>query len=333
MANETKETPESVIENLVQEAPTEDPSVDVTKEEAADQREDAILDTLDPVPEEEAPVEEEATEEDDAQEEAPAEESSVSADELADAYTVLRRDGFQPEDLKAMGEADIMRLAEHRKKVQSDVDRLLREAREGKEDSQQTQEESDVAQKQAEATPDQPSTANLREAAKPLAQYLGLDEEGESLLLRSYEAITAPLSAQLEQMNVAMIARDVETARLALVDKYPQIADSRSEAMQAVVGRMAKLYQATPEGSLQTTNELMEEAIVLEFRDELRSEAVSAQETIKKYQRNGMPDTPKRQKTPGKELSQEEREDQVLAMLESDHPDRIQRAKELGGRR
>lgn len=331
MANQEDNTAEGVIEAIAQDTSTQDSQPEPSKEAAADEREDAILAQLDPEPEAEA--EPEPVDEEPEPEQAEAQEAEIPSEELADAYTVLRRDGFQPEDLKNLDAAAIMRLAEHRKKVQSDVDRLLREAKESQDSGEQTQEDSDVAQTQAEAPSDQPSMANLQEAAKPLAEYLGLDEEGERLLMRSYEAITAPLTAQLQQMHVAMIARDVEASRALLADKYPQVADSKGEAMQRVVSRMAKLYDATPEESRQSTTQLMEEAIVLEFRDELRSEAVSAQETIKKYQRNGLPDTPKRQKAPSKELSHEEREDQILALLESDLPDRIQRAKELGGRR
>ena len=337
MADQEQGTPESVIETLTEAPPTPDSAPEVSAEEAADQREDEVLAKLDPLPEPEEQVEQEQPEAAAEEEAAPAAESTVSSDELAEAYTVLRRDGFQPEDLKGMDEASIMKLAEHRKKVQSDVDRLLREAREGDSpqqdpDSEQTPEESGVAQQQAEATSDQPFRAHLQATAKPLAEYLGLDEEGEKLLLNSYEAIMAPITAQLQQMDMAMVARDVEAARVALVDKYPQVADAKGEAMQKVVDRMAKLYTASPEDSDQTTVGLMEEAIVLEFRDELRSEAASAQEQIKKYQRNGLPDTPKRQKAPGKELSAEERENEILALLESDLPDRLERARELGGR-
>jgi hypothetical protein len=338
MADKNTQTPESVIESIGEGPATKDPVTELTPEQAADQREDAVLEKLDPEAEPESNLEVSGEPEEQPEEsETPEEESTVSSEELAEAYTVLRRDGFKPEDLKAMDEASLLRLAEHRKKVQSDVDRLLREAREGNSpqqetDSEQTPEESGVAQQQAEATPDQPFRAHLEETAKPLSKYLGLDEEGEKLLLNSYEAIMAPLSAQLEQMNMAMIVRDVEAARTALADKYPQVSDAKGEAMQKVVDRMAKLYTASPEDSQQTTVDLMEEAIVLEFRDELRNEAASAQETIKKYQRNGLPDTPKRQKTPGKELTPDEREDQILALLESDLPDRLERAKELSGR-
>ena len=131
-------------------------------------------------------------------------------------------------------------------------------------------------------------------------------------------------------MQVENLKRDVEKARAGLAEKYPQVADPESEGVERVLSRMAKLYV---QGETHDTEALMEEAITLEFRDELSKEAKSAQKTIKRYQRNGLPDSPKRQrKAKDADMSQEEREDAILELLDGDHPDRLQRARELGGR-
>ena len=101
--------------------------------------------------------------------------------------------------------------------------------------------------------------------------------------------------------------------------------------MERVLGRMVQLYDPGADQPPSTT-ELMEEAIALEFREDFRREVQSATKSKKRYQRNGMPDSPKRQRTPAKEMTMEEREAAVLDMLESDIPDRVQRAREIGGR-
>jgi hypothetical protein len=295
-----------------------------TKDEEREAKEDALLNELDPGDEDEPSK--------------PETEASAPADKeaIAEAYSVLRRDGFQPDDLKALDEQTILRLAEHRKKVQGDVDRLLRDAKGEKQEEvetdEQTQEDSEVAQPQAEATPGAPSEAYLQEAAKPIAEYLGLDEEGTNLLVKSYESIVGPVTAQLVAMQTAMIERDIEDARAGLAEEYPQVAERGSENVQRVIGRMSKMYDPEHPENYLSVEKLMEEAIALEFRDELRSEAKSATNTLKRYQRNGMSDTPKRQRTTKREMTDEEREDAVLELLESDIPDRLERAKEMGSR-
>ena len=129
---------------------------------------------------------------------------------------------------------------------------------------------------------------------------------------------------------MAGLKREVEHARAGLAEKYPQVADRESVEVERVLNRMAKLYV---QGETQSTEALMEEAITLEFRDELSKEAKSAQQTIKRYQRNGLPDSPKRQrKAKSVDMSQEEREDAILELLDGDHSDRLQRARVLGGR-
>lgn len=312
------------------------PITDIANETEAAQaeveaREDAVLDELDPVSEDSDESPAKAEPEPKAETEAKEGGEGSESSDLKDAYTVLRRDGFQPEDLEALGDETILRLADHRKKSQGDVDRLLHEAREPQtdDDDKQTPEESDDGSQQAEATSDQPLEAHLQDAVKPFAEYLGLDEEGTGLLAKSYEAVIAPLAEEVRTLQMANLARDVEQARAGLAEEYPQVADPESDNVQSVLRRMAKLYVP---GNGQSTEALMEEAIVLEFRDELSKEAKSANATIKRYQRNGLPDSPKRQRKPDKSLSVDEREDAILDMLDSDHPDRMQRAKEIGGR-
>ena len=303
-----------------------------SKQEAADAREDQVLMELDPDPPTKGPEPAEKAATGEPEEvDTDSEEPKASNEELADAYTVLRRDGFKPEDLEALGEETILRLAQHRAKSQADVDRLLREARaeNASSEDEQTPEDSDAESTPAEAATDIPQRADLQQAAKQFADYLGLDEEGERLLAQSYSALIEPLQREVQELRVEGARADVERARAVLAEKYPQVADGEEENLMRVVNRMSKLYdQDNPVKTL----DLMEEAIILEFRDVLKQEVTSAQKTIKRMQRNGHSSSPKRQKQQDRTLTAEQREDAVLELLESGDPDRLERARQMGGR-
>ena len=76
----------------------------------------------------------------------------------------------------------------------------------------------------------------------------------------------------------------------------------------------------------------MEDAIAFEFRDQIRSEAESAKTNLRNLRKNGAPSRPTGATPPEPEISSEEMEDKILELLESDAPDRVQRARLLSGR-
>jgi len=336
---------ESIGESAVAEVESESTESQSDREAEVDAKEDALLATLDSAedeigvraePEDDAGEDSEEEPEDEP-EEAPAETEEVSS-ELEDARGVLRRDGFTAEDLEGMKEEQVLRLAAHRRKVQGDIDRLLREAKgdaTGDDNATQTQGESGESAT-AEATADSPPQVHLREAVTPIAEYLGLDEEGTDLLVRSHEIALKPLqdalaaqSQQFEAIGMTLLMQDVERARQGLVERFPQVSDSSSEDFQKVLGRMQTMYT----DEYDTVDRLMEDAISVEFAGQFRETAQKASDTIRKQQRNGLPQAGGSRPEPEAALSSEEREDRVLEILESDDPDRFEKARALGSRR
>jgi len=338
-----EEDVQAVVESIggLDVAETQSESADSHSDRIAEQeaKEDAILATLDSA-EEEVGVHAEPEELDEEVEEAvDAEEAQdVASPEMEDAMGVLRRDGFTAEDLEGMGEDQVLRLATHRKKVQGDVDRLLREARadaEGNDDDSQTQEDSGETAT-AEAPPEVPSQVDLRESVTPIAEYLGLDEEGTDLLVKFQESAMKPLqekldmqSQQFEAIGMQMLMQDVERARQGLEDRFPQVSDSSGEDFGKVLSRMQTMYS----DDYDTVDKLMEDAIAVEFSGEFRETAQKASDSIRKQQRNGLPEATSSRPDPRAALSAEEREDRILEILESDEPDRYEKARALGGQR
>ena len=320
---------------------TQSESADSHSDRIAEQeaKEDAILETLDSA-EEEIGVHADSEELDEEVEEAVdvEEAQDVASPEMEDAMGVLRRDGFTAEDLEGMGEEQVLRLATHRKKVQGDVDRLLREARadaEGNDDDSQTQEDSGETAT-AEAPSEVPSQVDLRESVTPIAEYLGLDEEGTDLLVKFQEGAMKPLqdaldaqSQQFQAIGMQMLLQDVERARQGLEDRFHQVSDSSSEDFGKVLTRMQAMYS----DDYDTVDKLMEDAIAVEFSGEFRETAQKASDEIRKQQRNGLPEATSSRPDPRAALSAEEKEDRILEILESDEPDRYEKARALGGQR
>jgi len=253
----------------------------------------------------------------------------IDTDEIAEAWSVLRRDGFSKDDLGALSDEAVMRLAAHRKKVQSDVDRMLSEskAKQARED-EQTQEEPEEPTT-AEAPTGQPISGDLQQAARVFADYAGLDDEGTEMLAKSYAAVLAPLQQQLQGLQNFIAGQQIEAARARLADRFPQVADTSSEEYGRVIQRMNKLYSADSHNDI---GQLMEDAIAFEFRDQLRGEAESATTKLRNLRNNGTPSRAIGERMEEGVLSGEDVEDRVLALLESDDPDRIAKARALTGR-
>lgn len=303
--------------------------------DAVEAREDAVLMELDgadedaPAPE---PVAEEPAAETGQPEAAQPEQETgdnIDTDEIAEAWSVLRRDGFSKDDLGALSDEAVLRLAAHRKKVQGDVDRMLSESKAKSTEAEEQIQAEPVEPNTAEASTGQPVADNLREAAKVFADYAGLDDEGTDLLAKSYAAVMAPLQQQLQGLQNFIAGQQIEAARVRLADRYPQVADTSSDDWNKVVDRMNKLYAADSHNDI---GALMEDAIAFEFRDQLRGEAESATQTIRNLRNNGTPAAAQGERLEQAPLSGEDVEDRVLALLESDDPDRIAKARALTGR-
>ena len=246
------------------------------------------------------------------------------------AREVLKRDGWDESDLAGMDEAVLIKMAAHRRKVQQDVDRKLRERGASDSDDRDEETQSDPEPQPAEPT-GQPETADLLTAIQPIAEHLGLDDEGTKLLASAHEAAVQPLYQVIEQLHSQVLRMDIERARQGLSEQFPQLANTAGEDFQRVIKRMDELSDS---GNYETIDGLMRAAVGMEFGSELADAAEAAQAQIRRQRTNGQmanvstqPDKVARNK-----LSAEELEDQVLAILESDDPNRVEKARALSGR-
>ena len=317
-----------------EEAPA--PEASEPAEETPEQQQDRILMELDGEPDPDDLVEADgAPEETSVLGGEPREEEESGAPSLSEeheqAIAVLKRDGWTSEDLEALPAERLLSIAEHRRKVQSDIDRKLRE-RQQPEPAEET--DKDSGESHAEPNPDQPSVANLSEQATAVADYLGLDDSGKDLLVQFQQAAVQPMQKLIDEQRAALQAvqqqllfTELERARVALEDRYPQARDTESERWGNVLDRMGKMWS---DGSDLPAIKAMEDAILLEFRDELTQQARESKSRVATLRDQGQPTARSRPEATPVYSTPEEREDAVLRILESNDPDKYARARAIG---
>lgn len=317
----------------VQQAEPEQP---VEREETFEEKEDRVLMELDgePDPDDLEPVGE-GREAEGGDPEGGAEESpSPLSEQQEEALQILRRDGWDQADLEALPEERLIAIAEHRKKMQADVDRMLRD-RQQPEAAPETAEDSEAST--AEPNSDQPTiSANLEEQAKAFADYLGLDEDGASKLVQMQQSVVEPMQQVINQqqdmlqtVSQQIMFMDLERARTELVSDYPQIADVDGEGWDRVLNRMVTLYDDESSGE-RPTAQVMEDAILLEFRDDIAQQAKQTKQQVRNFRDDGLPTATRSNPEPRTYSTPEERQDAVLRMLESDDPNKVAKARAIG---
>lgn len=320
---------------------------DMTPEEAT-ANEDAVLDELlgrvedkddlmqgedifeeeeESEPEEEAEEEPEASEEEAEDEEE--ETTDVDSDDLAQAIARLRRYGMSTEQIGLLGDADILELGEKFGKIQDDTDSAHKELNELKRTPQSTQAGANTAEAPQDST-------SVPEPIKAVAEDWGMDEEGGERLAAAFDASMEPLRQENASLNTKLAAlesrilrSEADVARQELAERFPQVQDPNSRKFQRVLSRMNSL-QTT--GEYVTTHELMEDAILIEFRDELKAEASKGNDKIRKARAKGSVTKPKVQPKSSpkdKKLSGSALEDAVLEMLDPAGPDDSTEAERL----
>lgn len=143
-------------------------------------------------------------------------ESEVDADALEEAYEAYRRDSLSDEEIDARLKREghkrfVSRGLKRQKKHHADDEAhsVLRRLRQEQDTKGNAQPEKTGDRSQA-GTP----TLNLQESAAPLADRLGLDEEGKKTLVASLKAVEdahkGELLSQREQLNlVANVLHDM----------------------------------------------------------------------------------------------------------------------------
>ena len=313
--------------------------------EATSAEEDAWLDAnLEPDDEGDAPVEvaEEAAEAkapvaEETQPEAEQVEQAPEADnqaELADAYTVLRRAGFEMSDLEGLTPNRVLAIAEKQSKIQSDLDRRFREttatdAIDGPEDSAAT------PNTDAEASADSP--LDFVKMASPLAEALALDEDGTNLLVDFQKQSMAPLldtiRAQadvLHSTQMGLMDMQAAQAREQLGERFPQLADTEGPEYARVVERMRTLGRG---GEYKNMVTLMEDAASIEFAQAARAEVSAAQQRISQLKANGQPvPAAGPAHSSSKPMTSDDIEDMVLDALDRGDTEALNKARRLASR-
>lgn len=228
----------------------------------------------------------------------------------------LRRDGFTTEDIALLPAERVLSLGSHRAKVQADVDdafdRLTKLERTPP--GERTGSKND-----AEAAREKDSVLTRAQA---LADDLGLDDEGVERLAGLVEDAHGPLLERLEAQGAALKAitertlrAEAEAARQDLKERFPQVRDASSPEFKRVLQRMNRLQTS---GGYQSARELMEDAVLMEFREEIRGQASEAKKASRKARANGQvvnPRTQPRAKQSSKPKTESEIEDAVLKEL------------------
>jgi len=263
-------------------------------------------------------------------------ETGERSPELADALAVLRRDGWDPEDLDTLDPTRILAMAEKRLQVQGDTDRAYQKLKEleAGETTGEKSAESEAVADTAEATSDSPAQ-DISEMVAPLAEALALDEDGTRTLVDFQKSLMAPLTqgfeAQqtlLQQTVDAVIGMQAETARSQLVDRFPQLQDTSSEEFKSVQVRTDQFLRS---GEYDSVHAAMESAASVEFAAQARSEVARAKETVNRFQSNGQPSTHTTAPEQPGAMSVEDKENATLEMLESNDPNAKARARALWG--
>lgn len=347
------------FENITPEV-ADQPEADTQSEESEpeltfDEYEDNVLMALDPEPdpddlvhesdyapedvedddeeyeEAEGDVEEPESEYDEYDDEYDDDDGELS-EELESAVETLLRDGWTIDDLEQLSEERLISVAEHRRRVQSDVDRKLR--------NREPDAATDETDTDFEASPAEPNSntpdyvADLKEQAVQLADALGLDQEGADLLINMQTKSVGPLQQLVQQQADALQAiqqqllfQEIERMRSSMVTKYPMVQDPESERWQAVLDRMGTILE-NEEGV--DPRSAMEDAILLEFRDDLAGQARTDRQRVRNLRDSGQPTVRSRPEATPTYSTSEEREDAVLNILESNDPDKYARARAIG---
>jgi hypothetical protein len=266
------------------------------------------------------------------------EEQPEVDDERRLAEAVIRRDGeWSAEDLALLPRERVLAIAAQREKVQSDMDRHMAELTELRKSGDKPPGERTGSENEAEAV------ASPKVDVAALAETLALDSDGAQVLANALQQQVAPLLqevATLREGNVKAegLARRVEAefARRDLQERFPQIQDANGEGYKKVLGMMDTL---TAGGKKAPTAQLMEDATLLVFADEIRAKASEADSKLRTARANGQAvttttDHVSKTEDPRK-MTQDQRESQALDILDGgtsgDRAKRVADARRVGG--
>tara|TARA_R100001530_G_scaffold43002_2_gene32735 strand:+ start:1091 stop:2074 length:984 start_codon:yes stop_codon:yes gene_type:complete len=262
-------------------------------------------------PEEVAAPEPEAKEDTSSDQEEAREEPEVTEEtpELEKALAALKRDGLPTALIEKMSNEEVLEYGEKRSKVQGDTDEAYRKLSELKKVQETAPENSEKSEVPAEPV-DQPSPVNLQEAVKPFADLFG-DDAAEAL----QQVTAAAIQPYVQQINMQQNVLEgflMKEAKAELTDQYPSL--DTDDGYERVSERMKVLVKS---GEYTEIRDLMSDASRLVFADGDGPHGTNYQSKLAKSKASGQPTASGRSTVGGPPMTEEERDDAILEMIES----------------
>ena len=243
---------------------------------------------------------EEAREEPEVTEESP---------DLEKALAALRRDGLPKGVVEKMTNEEILDYGDKRSKVQGDTDDAYRKLSELKKEQETAPENSEKSEVPAEPV-DHPSPVNLQQAVKPFADIFG-DDAADAL----QQVTAAAIEPYVKQINMQQNVLEgflMKEAKSELMDQYPSLAED--DGYERVTERMKTLVKS---GEYSEVKELMSDASRLVFANGAVSHGDQNQNQLARSKSLGQPTANGRATVGGPPMTEEERDDAILEMIES----------------
>lgn len=245
-------------------------------------------------------------------------EATEESPELEKAITALRRDGLPKGLIEKMSNEEILDYGDKRSKVQGDTDEAYRQLSELKKSQETAPESSEKSEALAEPV-DQPSPVNLQDAVKPFADLFG-DDAAQAL----QQVTAAALQPYVQQINMQQNVLEgflMKEAKAELAEQYPSL--DTDDGYERVSERMKSLVKS---GEYSDIKELMSDASRLVFADGDGPHGTNYQTQLAKSKASGQPTADGRSTVGGPPMTEEERDEAILEMIESGQsPKDIQR--------
>ena len=311
-------------ENQIEEMLTlETEAAEPAEDKAEEAKMDSILSQIDAndddigvlaedMPEEKGELETSEPETDTSSDQEEAREEPVVTEESPDlekALAALRRDGLPKGVVEKMTNEEILDYGDKRSKVQGDTDDAYRKLSELKKEQETAPENSEKSEVPAEPV-DQPSPVNLQQAVKPFADIFG-DDAADAL----QQVTAAAIEPYVKQINMQQNVLEgflMKEAKGELMDQYPSLAED--DGYERVTERMKTLVKS---GEYSEVKELMSDASRLVFANGTVSHGNQNQNQLARSKSLGQPTANSRATVGGPAMTEEERDDAILEMIES----------------
>jgi len=311
-------------ENQIEEMLTlETEAAEPVEDKAEEAKMDSILSQIDAndddigvlaedIPEEKGELATSEPETDTSSDQEEAREEPVVTEESPDlekALAALRRDGLPKGVVEKMTNEEILEYGDKRSKVQGDTDDAYRKLSELKKEQETAPENREKSEVPAEPV-DQPSPVNLQQAVKPFADIFG-DDAADAL----QQVTAAAIEPYVKQINMQQNVLEgflMKEAKGELMDQYPSLAED--DGYERVTERMKTLVKS---GEYSEVKELMSDASRLVFANGTVSHGNQNQNQLARSKSLGQPTANSRATVGGPAMTEEERDDAILEMIES----------------